>query len=216
MTEDIFKENVKLSFSRSRAHIDSLETQIKVQNAEIQALKAKIDKLLSTLEKPSEVEKPISEPQKHQIPKNSNNKKIFSTGNKGVFRQTLDRQSTTFRQPDNQIHSLEDLKTDFINRFRSLTDKEFMVFMAIYHLEEELQRPITYSDIAAKLKLSQSSIRDHISEILLKNLPISKEISTNRRVYLTIKPELRDLELMDKLLRIRYPTPTKQSTLFDL
>ncbi len=205
-----FENNVKHSFSEARKHMGSLEAQIKAQNEQIGLLKAQIDKVLLELaKKPVHGEFDSFKPSKPEI---QNPKKIVSSGNEGVFRQTDDRHSTD-RQSFDNLSTVETLKNDLFSRFRSLTDREFNLFMLLYQLEEQKKAPITYTELAQKSGLSQSSVRDHISNILVKNIPIHKEFSTNRRVFLTIKPELRDLTLIERLLRLRQPSISHQATL---
>ncbi|GEM_PF-2907491 len=208
-----FEDNVKYSFYQAKKHIEKLENELKGQSREIHEIKEKIDLfLLEISKKAANAENLVLEPQNPRI---QESKKNVSTGNDGVFRQTDDRQTTTFRQSDS-LSTVETLKNDLFSRFRALTDQEFKLFMLIYELEEQKNAPITYAELAEKSGLSQSSIRDHIANILVKKIPLHKEISTNRRVFLSILPELRDLTLVERLLRLRQPTVSHQSTLKDL
>ena len=102
---------------------------------------------------------------------------------------------------------------EIFDTFRSLTNKEFLTFLAIYQLEEELRSFVFYSDIAGKLKLSQSSVRDHVNELMLKKTPIEKRVLGNRKVSLSIRKVFKEMKLMDKILIIKNITPSEQKTL---
>ena len=133
---------------------------------------------------------------------------LFSTGNKGVFRQTDNRQTTDTRQ-------IFDTEAHIESIFLSLTEKEFLLFLTLYQLEEELKIPISYTQLASKLSLSQSSIRDHISEIIRKKAPITKVKVNNKKVLLSIDKPFKNLNIMGKILNIRH-FQESQTTLYDL
>lgn len=128
-----------------------------------------------------------------------------STGNKGVLSTSTVSTvtaSTTFRQSldssfDNPIAA------DIKKKFSTLTEREFAVFVAIYQLEEEIEGAVTYADIARKLSLSRSSVRDHVGELILKNSPIVKLAAGDRKVSLSIKKDFRDLNLLSQILSFR-------------
>jgi len=133
---------------------------------------------------------------------------LFSSGNKGVFRQTDNRQTTDTRQ-------IFDTEAHIESIFLSLTEKEFLLFLTLYQLEEELKIPISYTQLASKLSLSQSSIRDHISEIIRKKAPITKVKVNNKKVLLSIDKPFKNLNIMGKILNIRH-FQESQTTLYDL
>ena len=85
--------------------------------------------------------------------------------------------------------------------------------MAIYELEEQKHSPIRYKDIAKHLNLTQSSVRDHVNELILKKIPLTKEIFNNK-VFLSVPQEFRILTLASKLLNFR-ELSNNQRTLFD-
>ena len=122
----------------------------------------------------------------------------MSIGNEGVPQQTTNRQPTDNQQttnnlstahqqpsnsPDNQepkILTLSNLKKELNSLFSAFTERELQIFLSLYYLEEELKRPVTYPELAKKLKLSQSSVRDHINNLLFKKAPIQKNLSANK------------------------------------
>jgi len=110
---------VKEDMQSLRQAIESLKQELLARSNKELALEAEITALNAKLA---------------QTPQNQE-KGFFlsSTGNKGVFRQTLDRQTTETRQTlDTSL--LEDT-------FFTLTDKEFLVFLTLYRLEEAQRAP---------------------------------------------------------------------------
>lgn len=144
------------------------------------------------------------EPPKPKIPESS-------IGNEGVpLRHSDDTAPTKRRQTDTpttpQIEGYDDvqmLKKELNSRFLSLTEAQFRVFMSIYQLEEEKGNPVTYADVAKHLMISQSSVRDYISDLILRNIPLTKYKSPNRKIYLSIKKEFRNLKILENLLALR-------------
>ncbi|MBI2673120.1 hypothetical protein HYX19_02570 [Candidatus Woesearchaeota archaeon] len=154
---------------------------ISQKNNEILALNTKISLLLG---KVTEIE------QKIDI------KNISSIGNRGV--NNNQQQSTITARPLN----VEGFKEGLELKFKSLTDREFSVFLAIYQLEEELGR-VTYPDIANKLKISEITIRCYVNSILNKNIPVERRRHFNKKSYLTINNQFRSLNLVGLILKIR-------------
>ncbi len=189
----IDEDGVKKAFLKVREDIQKLEEDIKNQKEVILAQQKVIEALNEQI---GNVLTPIA-----NLEPNIKDSTKSSTGNEGVLSTvtvTATPLPTLFRQPfDNPI--TEDIK----NKFRSLTEREFAVFMAIYQLEEELNSLVTYSDIAKKLSLSRSSVRDHIGELILKNVPLVKMVSSDRKVSLSIKKDFRDLNIASQLLTFR-------------
>lgn len=88
------------------------------------------------------------------------------------------------------------------SKFRSLTDMEFAIFMTIYELEENLGK-VTYKDIASKFNLTEATIRNHITNLVNKGIPIDKERLFNKRTLFYIKKDFRELNMASRLLEIR-------------
>ncbi|MBU2496468.1 MAG: hypothetical protein KJ767_00210 [Nanoarchaeota archaeon] len=98
--------------------------------------------------------------------------------------------------------NVEKLKKALKEVFKTLTKQEFYVFSLIYQLEDELKRPVTYTDLANRTNLTPNSLRDYISKLIVKKVPIIKEKINNRQILLKIAPELRNIETLDNLLKI--------------
>ncbi len=197
MDED-FKQAVKTSFRKAKEHTDALEAQINHLNGIIE----KQQELLSLLQ-----EAIFSQ------------KKESSTGNEGVslnihslVKHSLNTNyalKTPFKEVNIDLNSLKSIE----NTLLKLTKQEFLTFLTIYQLEEDLKRVITYADIATRLNLSEGCIRTYIYQIQKKGIPLIKNKVNNRLITLTIKPEFRSLSLKSKLLELYNQTDPHQSTL---
>jgi len=149
--------------------------------------------------------------------------KAFSTGNVGVptDRQT-DRQTDTRTQnqqknPFSLVHkeiqgpiesaakmldSLDALKKEIRLKFKQLTDQEILVFSTLYQLEEE-QGPVEYKVLAAKLGLTESSIRDYIGRLLKKGIPVEKRRINNKQIQISISANLKKVASLSTILQLR-------------
>ena len=146
-----------------------------------------------------------------------------STGNRGV--STL-RQQTVNRQTDNKIgisdrfdtffgikktdekssdisSFVKGLKKELKSRFKRLTKQEFYIFSLLYTLTEEKPNSVTYKDIALKAGISESSVRDYVSRLINKKIPIIKRRINNKSIILEIPRELKHLETLDSLASIQ-------------
>jgi len=149
-------------------------------------------------------------------------KKTGSTGNKGVVISSL------YHRYDNVMTSTQEISSKKVNEdlqildnnikkfVKSLSDREFVIFMAIYQLEDELKRSITYKDLLDKLDLSSFSLRNGMSELLRKNSPIIKERLHNSIVSFSIKKDFRALRIGDKILDFRKSFESNQTKLSDI
>lgn len=207
----IFQEKVKNSFLKVKEHINDLEKDMNYNKNLIYSQKEDLKEIKEEIKKLNQLINNLKE--------NITPFEKSSIGNNGVFRQTDNRQTTDRQQTTPQQNTpflgVDSIKKELESKFRSLTDKEFLTFMAIYQLEEEKNAPVTYAEIAKRLKLSQSSVRDHVSELFLKELPLDKIKINNQKVSLFVKKELRDLNLATKLIAFRQ-SDNNQKTLFDI
>ena len=194
-----FEERIRISFSKAKEHTNKLENELKElknllekQNKEIIDLKSQITNILSF---------------NNKLDYQNKLKISSSIRNKGVLRQSLDGTSTVINQ------EIEPIKQEIEENFKKLTEKQFLVFMTIYELEEQKHSPMRYKEIAKHLNLTQSSVRDHVNELILKKIPLTKEIFNNK-VFLSVPQEFRILTLASKLLNFR-ELSNNQRTLFD-
>ena len=136
----------------------------------------------------------------------------ISSGNDGVINNH--QQSSTIINDKQQ--SISAIKSDFEALFRGLTDREFSVFMAIYQLEEDLQAPVSYCEVSKILKITEITVRNYVNSMMNRGIPIEKHRQYNRKVSLSMKKDMRDLNLASKLLKIRQSGSASQQTLFQL
>ncbi len=143
-----------------------------------------------------------------------------SIGNGGA---STDRQ--TIRQTDNSTHfthntvpksvdqhiseaseileDLDSLKKEIRLKFKQMTTQEMLVFSTVYQLEEQGEIDIDYKKLALKLGLSQSSIRDYIQRITNKGIPIHKTKLNNKKISISISPELKKIASLNTILTLR-------------
>jgi len=105
------------------------------------------------------------------------------------------------------LNSLSSIKKEIRLKFKSITSQEMLVFSTIYSLEESFnlssQEGPSYEDIALKLKLSPSSIRDYVQKLLNKGIPILKTKLNNKKIILSVSKQLRELATLDTIIRLR-------------
>ena len=179
MKEKYDENKVKIAFSNVKEDILELKREIEIIKSELLEIKGKISL-----------------------------KKESSKGNKGV-------QATSSQHPHNILttikqqssiekldKNLKDLDQDIKELILSLTDREFLVFTAIYQQEDELRRPLTYEELSLKLRLSQSHIRGCIIDLISKKAPLIKK-RTGSKIFLSINKEFRSLKIGAKLMDFR-------------
>jgi hypothetical protein len=101
------------------------------------------------------------------------------------------------------LDSLDNLKKEIRLKFKNITQQEMLVFSTIYQLEEQFPEGVEYKQIAAKLKLSEFSIRDYTQKLMNKGIPIEKLKLNNKKILLKISPELKKIASLDTLIRLR-------------
>jgi Mn-dependent DtxR family transcriptional regulator len=78
-----------------------------------------------------------------------------------------------------------------------------LVFSTIYQLEEHYPEGVEYSQIALKLKLSPSSIRDYTQKLISKGIPLVKEKVNNKKILLKISSELKKIASLQTIIQLR-------------
>jgi hypothetical protein len=146
-------------------------------------------------------------------------KTSVSTGNEGVptdrqtdsqaDRQTLRQINIDDKPSINQLEkaseilsSLDSLKKEVRLKFKRLTSQEMQVFSMLYSLEDQ-GIIVDYSLLSLKLQLSESSIRDYISKIQKKGIPILKEKLNNKKILLHISLDLKKIASLNTILSLR-------------
>jgi len=139
--------------------------------------------------------------------------KTSSTGNEGVIHSFI-HSFTSYAHPKHT--NLKEFKDEIDRMFSTLPKQEFLVFLTLYQLEDDLKRPIIYTELSNKLNLSEGCIRTYISHLLKKKLPILKNKVNNKIVEVSINPHFRDLNLKQKLINLYYLSDIEQKRLLDI
>lgn len=143
----------------------------------------------------------------------------ISTGNEGVKtnRQTIQqtdnlaslgakkgffKEEGSFDEASNILNSLDDLKKEIRLKFKKLTEKEVIIFSAIYQLEEE-RGFADYKSLSLKLSLSESSVRDYVRRLILKGIPLYKKKINNKEVHLFVSQNLKKIASLSSILKLR-------------
>ncbi len=147
-------------------------------------------------------------------PQISNNYANNGQSNQSLSNQSLSNQSHSKHSLNTQKLNIQSLKKDLEGRFNALTSQEFLVFLTIYQIEEDLKRPVTYNDLSERLKLTSGCIRGYVSALMRKNLPLTKAKINNRTMTLSIKSDFKELNLKQKLTNIYYDQDPDQTKLF--
>jgi predicted transcriptional regulator len=95
------------------------------------------------------------------------------------------------------------MKSDLKKKFKALTRQEFYVFSVLFSLEQELNRALSYKDIAIKANLTESTIRDYIGRLIARGIPIIKEKVNNKEILIKVSEDLRNLASLDHLSTIK-------------
>ena len=101
------------------------------------------------------------------------------------------------------LDSLDSLKKEIRLKFKHLTTQEMLVFSTIYQLEEQGNKEITYKLLSNTLRLSESSIRDYIQRMIAKGISINKEKVNNKKLLLSISPNLKKIASLPTIMQLR-------------
>ena len=101
------------------------------------------------------------------------------------------------------LDSLDQIKKEISMKFKKLTTQEMAVFSTIYQLEEQNPELANYKDIALKLGLSQSSIRDYVQRMINKGIPVKKQKIDNKKLLISVSKELRKIASLNTIIKLR-------------
>jgi hypothetical protein len=192
------EDKLKLAFSRIKEDIFRLDTEINKNKERI----LEVLELVKSLKNQNE----LILKRFNDSDLNSTNLTNSSIGNKGV--QSINHSSIT-HQSITQTSNILDI-------FRKFTNKELLIFLTIYQLEEEKKSKISYQDIAEKLSLSNHGVRSYVSTLISKGATIHKVKENNRLTFLSIDSKFKELNLKSALIDIYYQRDPNQRRLSDL
>jgi len=134
---------------------------------------------------------------------------VISTGNEGVPADRQTNQQTnqqtekaSFDHAINILNSIDTLKKEVRNKFKRITEQEFLVFSTIYQLEEEIGY-VDYKTISQRLNLTESSIRDYVGKLIRKGIPVDKTKINNKMIQLSISSQLKKIAPLSIILQLR-------------
>jgi len=204
--DPLFKENVRNAFKKAKEDINrvdndilSLKNNIFDVKSKISSLKEELSKIIPFLEKISTKQPALAVES--------------SIGNEGVLSKQASKQASKHSTIE-RLEEAKDLQDSIKAQFQALTKKEFLTFLTIYQLEEELEF-VRFTDIAKRLNLSEGCIRAYVTKLFEKNIPITKKKINNRIVNLSLLPEFRKLDLKKALTNMYYHLDPLQRNLSD-
>ena len=209
------EEKIRSAFLKIREEMDSLQNEINEIKQYLHDIHDYITKQIPQQTYPTHPQHSSTQTQeiegiKPQI--------AISTGNQGVpadSQQTFDTSKPQENEQNTQknlnIRSIRNiinsLQKDLKFKFNSLSRREFYIFSLVYNLDIQGQKP-DYKTIAIRANLTESSVRDYISRLIHKGIPIRKEKINNKHIMLSIPDELKSLATLDNLTKIsQYSSP---------
>jgi len=99
------------------------------------------------------------------------------------------------------INSLDFFKKELRLKFKRLTSKELLVFSTIYQLDQE-EGYSNYKSISSRLNLTESSIRDYVQRLLIKNIPLQKTKLNNKEIRFNIPLNLKKIASLSTILQL--------------
>lgn len=108
-----------------------------------------------------------------------------------------------FKQANDMLESLDNIKKGIRLKFKLLTPQEMLVFSTLYGLEEQNYQEITYRTLATQIGLSESSIRDYINKLIKKGVPIEKIRQNNKIILLKVSLDLKNIATLATIQNLR-------------
>ena len=218
-------DQLKEAFSKVKQDISSLKQELEMLKIQLYDLTNKLDNLIQQPESSQQIPTHNQEFQTTPTHNPTHPQEIrglispnlrVSIGNEGVPTDRQTNQQTDqhiiqqmenepkrdFEQATKILESLDNIKKEIRLKFKRLTSQEMLVFSTLYQLEQE-QQDVSYKDLAARLKLSQSSIRDYISKLITKGVPVDKLKQNNKQIFLKISEDLKKIASLGTILKLR-------------
>jgi hypothetical protein len=108
-----------------------------------------------------------------------------------------------FERAKEVLDSLDIIKREIRLKFKRLTPQEMQVFSVLYTLEEQKVEEITYKSVSQRLNLTESSIRDYITKLISKGIPILKVRQNNKKITLHISEDLQKVASLSTIIKLR-------------
>ncbi len=222
-------DQVKTAFQKVKEDIDSIKGEMNLLKKVVSETReqiSEISKILNELvfsyknEPKSNLETPTNSLKNSTYPTHIPTDNIsfkplkgqnmgISIGNEGVptNRQT-DKQTnqqtekTYFGDALEILNSLDNIKKDIRNKFKRITDQEFLVFSTIYQMAEETNY-VDYKSLSQNLNLTESSIRDYVGRLIKKGIPVEKIKINNKMIQLSISEKLKKIAPLPVIFQLR-------------
>lgn len=196
MIENNFEDKVRISFLKVKEDMIKLEKEIELLKSIIIEQKAQNDLFLLKIEDLIKIK-----PKEEQI---TQEKKYVSIGNEGVYADMHAHKHAhmhiiPIEKPQNNL--ISDKLSDIDKTFLGLTKKEFLIFLTIYQLDEDIGK-VTYDDLSSHFKLTPGCIRSHISNMIKKNMPIIRTKINNKLTIFSISDDFKRLNLKSRLFNL--------------
>jgi DNA-binding MarR family transcriptional regulator len=222
-------DQIKTSFQKVKQDMDSMRediTSLKQTLSETKEQISEMNRILNRLVSQPQIEQkpaldtPTNNPQNPTYPTHSPTDSLsfkplkgqnmsISTGNGGVptNRQTNQQtnqqtEKTYFGDALEILNSLDNIRKDIRNKFKRITEQEFLVFSTIYQMAEETGYA-DYKSLSQKLNLTESSIRDYVGRLIKKGIPIEKIKINNKMIQLSISEKLKKIASLPVIFQLR-------------
>lgn len=119
------------------------------------------------------------------------------------FSKPFNSQKDDFERAKEILDSLDTIKREIRLKFKRLTPQEMQVFSTLYALEEQNFEEITYKILAQRLGLTESSIRDYITKLISKGIPVVKVRQNNKTITLAISKDLQKIATLATIIKLR-------------
>jgi len=156
--------------------------------------------LINSIQQPIQLPQPSS--QNHFNPQELTPNKIKEYPSKVPTSQILQQEVNPLQNAAQILDSLDALKKEIRLKFKRLTEKEILVFSALYQLEEQ-EGYTDYRGLSKKLSLTESSIRDYIKRLVDKGIPVEKNKINNKTIQLKISDSLKKIASLSTILQLR-------------
>ena len=211
---------IKEAFNKVRQDVDFLKNELNNLNKELKENKELMIKICENVQEifsqRSPAHQQINSVYQENLPADNHLFKpinhenlVISTGNRGVpaDRQTAQQtdqhiENSSFGEAINILSSLDNLKKEVRNKFKKITDQEFLVFSTIYQLSEETGY-VDYRTLSQRLNLTESSIRDYIGRLIKKGIPVEKTRVNNKIIQLSISEKLKKIAPLPTIFQLR-------------
>lgn len=111
--------------------------------------------------------------------------------------QRLDQIQLVLKQITNDPNFIPDIEEDY--QVQQLTAKEKEVFLVLYATDNNI--PLSYVKVSSSLNLTESLVKQYVTNLIEKGIPIIKEYRLGRP-YIRLDAKFKDLQTKQNILNI--------------